>query len=201
MGVVIPVGLAQANIVMSLNGKVAPMAMTLGVLPQVPMTASLVANRVHLSLISTGSLFAPLEVAAMSNQWSYDGVNVTLMTGTGPILGSATANVNGTATQAGLVVNGALLVRKTTAQGGRKNRGRLFMPPAYVHEINVDANGNIAPPIPGDMQNRFQFFFDALETNELEPMLLHSLAAALPPTAITSFVVEDRIATQRRRLR
>lgn len=201
MGVVIPEGFAQANIKMNLTGKVETMVMTLGIAGDLDPSPDEIAFRVDQALTVSGSLFAADQVDAMSNLWSYNGVDVTFMSSTGPILASFDNHVAGEATQAGLVINGCLLVRKGTAAGGRKNRGRLYMPPAYLHEINVSAAGVIDSVVVSEMQARFLAFRTELVSNGALPVLLHSLAAGLPPTGITSFTVESLIATQRRRLR
>jgi hypothetical protein len=99
--------------------------------------------------------------------------------------------------------NCALLVRKTTAFGGRRNRGRAYIPGlslkpstspagmidgAAVTALQSDANdwwaaaANVGPP----------------EVSGL--VLLHS-ESPFTPTPITGLDVQDKIATQRRRLR
>lgn len=96
--------------------------------------------------------------------------------------------------------SGALLVRKVTAGGGRANRGRMFVP--GVVEANWDAGGELDA---GDLA-AYQGAFDALRGELIglgvTPVVLHDEASPVTdPTPITSFEVQPRAATQRRRLR
>lgn len=93
--------------------------------------------------------------------------------------------------------NVAVLVRKVTALGGRRGRGRMYVP--GIPEGSVSAGGLIGSSVIGDWQSALDSFLSALVADNTPPVLLHSDATA--PTEITDFAVQAFVATQRRRLR
>jgi len=108
--------------------------------------------------------------------------------------------------------NSALLVSKGTALGGRRNRGRFYVP-GLLNEGVVDNVGNVSA---STYQPLFTAFLEDLlveaNTNVLEMVLFHSYEwtgdvdpgppPGFPaPTVVTALTVNGRIATQRRRLR
>jgi len=86
--------------------------------------------------------------------------------------------------------------------GGRRNRGRLFMP--AVAEAGVDSIGQLSPSNLSDLQDRADAWLEDLQTdgtlNTSNMVILHSTAPSTP-TVVTSLQVSPTIATQRRRLR
>lgn len=96
--------------------------------------------------------------------------------------------------------NVAILVRKNTAAGGRTGRGRFYHPGPQESEVNP--NGTLSGAFVSGMQTEVNDFFGALATAGLDSVLLHSETSPVTtPTPITSFTVDSRVATQRRRLR
>jgi hypothetical protein len=98
--------------------------------------------------------------------------------------------------------NVAVLVHKRTALGGRKGRGRLFIPWA-VADSNVDEAGIIVPATVVTMQTAVTSFLNGIITEGMNMVLLHSpdkSGVTVPPTTVSSLVVDGMIATQRRRL-
>lgn len=93
--------------------------------------------------------------------------------------------------------NSAHLITKSTALGGRRGKGRMFLP--GVGEANVDNGGNLSPAIISALSGSLGDFFAGLITDGLPPVLLHE--GVLAPTPVLNFNVESRIATQRKRLR
>lgn len=96
--------------------------------------------------------------------------------------------------------NCALLVRKITASGGRRGRGRFYLPgviEAYADGAGLIDSGTIAilQTNAGTMLSNL-----LLDADIAQVVLLHS-TAPFTPTVITNFVVQNRLATQRRRLR
>ncbi len=99
--------------------------------------------------------------------------------------------------------NVAMLVKKTTNQGGRRGRGRMFFP-HLLAESTVDETGNIG-------QSTVTAYQDLLNTVRTQlaaigggPVLLHATSltsVAGPPTPVNAFVLSSVVATQRRRLR
>jgi len=114
--------------------------------------------------------------------------------------------VEGAATGAPLPPNCAQLIRKRTDLGGRRGRGRMYIP--GLEEGVVDGVGNITTPAQAIFQADADEWMDKLTTaigaRLYPPVVLHrseGIGAEPPPTPIVSFVVERKIATQRRRLR
>lgn len=135
----------------------------------------------------------------VSTRYQTVGVECTRMTATGPVTGETTLRVTGTGTGSPLTPNTSVLVKKLTARGGRKGRGRMFVPGMCVSEIDVDENGIISTPDLADIQLQWSDFLADLQTSVCLPYLLHSDSTL--PDEITSLVVEPLVATQRRRLR
>ncbi len=98
--------------------------------------------------------------------------------------------------------NVSLLVKKSTALGGRRNRGRMYLPAGYLKETDIDQNGWMIESTRGVYQARMDAFLSNLTTPAptLNPVILHS-DALVEPTPITSFTVQRQVATQRRRMR
>lgn len=196
MGVVIPVGYAQMNMRWSVAGDPEFMYCTLGLfdvtgakLPAVQ--AADVGAAWDASTLTTA--------ANMLAGWSAGTVLTTVMTGTGPITFETGTAVAGSAAAGTLPNNCAVLVRKQTAAGGRRNRGRMFVPPAYNNESGVNQVGTLDPATVTVYQNLMNSLENELVAVDMLPMLLHSNGGI--PTAITSFLVQPKLATQRTRMR
>lgn len=93
--------------------------------------------------------------------------------------------------------NVSVLVAKVTAAGGRKGRGRMFVP--GFPEGLIDAGGIVNPTQLTSLQAAFDDFYDTITGLDFPLVLLHGDSTT--PTTITSFVVQNLVATQRRRLR
>lgn len=114
---------------------------------------------------------------------------------------STDAPVTGTGTGANFPpVNCSLLVSKKTGLVGRKHRGRMYWPNAYITEGGIDNMGIIDPTAKAAIQTHFTTSFDrAFASLVAQPAVLHS--SVLAADIITSFVFQDQVATQRRRMR
>jgi hypothetical protein len=106
------------------------------------------------------------------------------------------------------VNNTAMLVRKVTGVAGRANRGRWYLPPGRLAEVDVNNYGLIDAAdlalIQGEVNDLFDDLVAAVGVGDL--FVLHSeipvgTPSVVPPTEITGLVVEQKVATQRRRLR
>lgn len=97
--------------------------------------------------------------------------------------------------------NCATLVHKRTAKGGRRHRGRMYLP-WCVQEASVSETGVLDPAIVTQTQNAMTIFLNALTTANVPMVLLHSegVSPVPPATLVTSLTVDALIATQRRRL-
>lgn len=99
--------------------------------------------------------------------------------------------------------NCAVLVRKITGLGGRKQRGRAYIPGVSSFSASLDSAGNFSSGDAAEITTAVGNFFTGIdtlfETTSVAPVLLHS--DSTPPTTIAAFSCEPKLATQRRRLR
>lgn len=109
-----------------------------------------------------------------------------------------TAHDVGTTDLGALPSSLALLVRKQTAGGGRKSRGRFFWP--VLGETLIGDGGIISPTALANLQTGFNGFLADLVTADAAMCLLHA-DALTAPTPVTALSVQTICATQRRRMR
>lgn len=109
-----------------------------------------------------------------------------------PVLGTRTPPANPN--------NCATLVQKRTEAGGRRGRGRMFVP--GVAEGDTDAAGNLASVARTAWQTQMTGLVTdvAALTNFTGLVLLHD-TAPFDPNPITALTVAPKIATQRKRMR
>lgn len=204
MAVIIPEGFGNAAFRFQLAGKPREFVTTAGFKPDPAVTLpNTMAELLRLAFTSTGApAFGPANIIS---GWTFVGVTVTYMGALGPLPGISEVPVIGTAPVGSMPPNGAYLVRKTTARGGKKGRGRFYVPPFNLSELGVDNIGAIAPDSLSGLQGEWNIFLSACATEGVPLFLLHDnpLPPLLPPPpdAILSVIVEGMTATQRRRLR
>ena len=148
----------------------------------------------------------PFHGALMLQDWAFEGVSVSHMTGTGPLVGQYLQHTQGTVSQFSVPMNCSYLMHKNTASGGRAYRGRNFIPPVHVGEGHIDVAGAIEPSYVGSVQTYMNTLFDAgvaLSGGGNQWFLYHTVhdGVSAGPTEVTSWSVQSKIATQRRRLR
>lgn len=136
--------------------------------------------------------------ANMASGWHCNGITGFLMTATGPVLGSHLEVMNGTGSDNDVPVNCSVLVRKNTDSGGRRNRGRMFLPPMMAG-MTADTDGSFGGATTA--------FIDA-GVGELQAGMLvdgwamvihHSDGSAGTP--VSSLATQSLMATQRKRMR
>jgi hypothetical protein len=147
------------------------------------------------------------DIANMYSQWAIVGVTVEVNPGAGIVTGEwmdVSHGLGGGAETS--PPNTSLIVKKLTGFASRAQRGRMYFPPFSLADDDVNDNGTIdATPLATIVTNfnawQTQIFIESAETDSL--FLLHEQASPGPgtPTLITSFVIEELVATQRRRLR
>lgn len=203
MALIIPPGYLQAVYEMSLAGDPEQMVVTLGHEIDSASGANLddAANDLFTAFATT------VFVSGMASGYRLDGVTV-YGGNDGPSIVRTSTNtpVTGAGSAAVLPPNCAVLVRKRTDLAGRRGRGRLYMP--GPPESGVDQVGNLAGAEVTANQNRWSAFYDYLTSLQggrlYPPVVLHRSEGAgvePPPTPVTQFTVDPKIATQRRRLR
>lgn len=100
--------------------------------------------------------------------------------------------------------NTSTLIRKVTSLGGRHGRGRMFLPGQSIRSA-ISPAGLIDPGFLTDFNANLATFFGHLVAGTglpgaSPPVLLHSEDTP-SPTPITALVAQQKLATQRRRLR
>jgi hypothetical protein len=196
MGIIVPPGYKNVAYRFKLTGDNEEMIISIGVSIDSLLDGPTTAQTAYDAGAGPGSPFAG---SNMLPSWQFTGTTVTEMTGTGALISEHAGTVIGTATGGSLPVNCALLVRKNTAQGGRMHRGRMYVPPFSIAEAGVNTLGDLPEGL-AELQADWNLFYTALVSQDLEPVLFHSVVG-VAPTPITSFTVDGKIATQRRRLR
>lgn len=143
--------------------------------------------------------------------WTYLGVELQYRPTTGGDLlyGEAPVTSVGTRNADPLPANNAMLVKKSSATAARKKQGRMFFPMAYLSEVEVNRAGAIDASRAIVVQTMLDAWYDACvatnnpaqaATNYI-PVVLRKDNVSGPPTIVSQFVLENLIATQRRRLR
>lgn len=204
MALIIPVGFVQAVYEMALVGDDEPIVTTMGhAVPEgLGGDYELMANDLRGIFISSVG-------QNISDEYTLTGVTLYVGQDGGPPAVYESTDPPGSLGGAGdpLPQNCAVLMRKRTSASGRRGRGRCYLP--GIAEDVVEPNGEIGGPTVTSWQNRANAWFTALTEPGVglpayEPYLLHrseGMGTEPPPTPITTFVIDSRIATQRRRLR
>jgi hypothetical protein len=198
MALVIPPGFAQVIHELTVTGDNEPMITTIG-----------------LDLSGLGGAFATAAedaYNAFSSNFMAGAPSAVTLTqtilrigqdGGDPLVVAEPGSSAGTGGATYLPQNSATLVQKRTALGGRKGRGRMFIP-YLLEEQHVDLVGVISGVRLTSLQTAADGYLADLQLIGGGPVLLHDDATVgvLPaPTPITSLVVSNRIASQRQRLR
>lgn len=196
----IPVGNKEATFVFSVDGNTRSITFAIGI-----ADLDVLSPRTNLELADLISqnwsvAGAPFQPSNMPSEYNLLNVTVTEMTETGPLTAISANGSNGSGGQAPVPINSALLVTKNTALGGRRNKGRMYVPPFLPGESQVDANGNLAAGVQATLQGQFDVATDGDLADDIGYLLYHQTGDPTP-TAITSLVVNNLIATQRRRMR
>lgn len=190
----VPPGYAQLTYVFRMAGDNEDMLTTLGV--KITGSVSVVAVGVFKAAFANAfatQLSTALKLNKVVATIGQDGDPIVIESNTGP------ASFTGGDS---LPVNCAFLVRKVTGLGGRRNRGRMYLP--GCNDNLVDTLGTLTSGGVTSLQAACDAFRTALlATAEIDDLVvLHTATIpAVTPTVITSLAIDPRIATQRRRLR
>lgn len=126
--------------------------------------------------------------------------------------GEDTTTVVGTAVGDSPVVHTSLFVKKLTGLAGAANKGRMFLPLWAGEDADIGTDGSVDTALRDTFQGKFDDFLAAAGTGDFTLHVLHGMVLDdpgpppvwIPPTAppvqITSFAVQGKVATQRRRL-
>lgn len=99
--------------------------------------------------------------------------------------------------------NCAVLVQKRSTLGGRKGRGRAYLPGISSISDTLDSGGNFGTGAADEVSLAMENLGEDLQTDTAAgpaiPVLLHSDATS--PSTIVQYICSPKLATQRRRLR
>lgn len=196
MPLVLPPGFANTRFRFRVAGLTDTIGFSIAVNPDGFQTASDIAASMNIAILSADLVTGP----GSSTEWTYLGTSATLMTDTGPVIGEFNTAVQGTGDFPTVPSNCAVLVRKLTNSGGRKNRGRFYLPPTMIAEAAISGAGFITLDELGATQDQITALFEKLVVDGTPPYLLHTDPADAP-TQIQAFVLQAQIATQRLRMR
>jgi hypothetical protein len=193
MGLVIPVGFAQ----LTLGGEIAfdpeEAVITLGL--------EISANPTPTMAEDCYDVWSGALDSLSSTDWLFKSATIKAgPTSTGPTADFTDGVVTGTQAFSTVPINTAILVRKQTALGGRKGRGRMYTC-GQLFVGDVGGAGIIASSHVSDLDTAWFSILGGLQSvvGVTDVVLLHSDSTA--PTPITGFSVQSKAATQRRRLR
>lgn len=195
MSLIIPPGFAQALLKFALAGDPEEMVITHGV-----ATGADVSGNMQGAITISEAFLTAFPANVISTSYVFKGTKLLVgQDGGPPAIYDEVRSVPGTAALANLPSNCAILVKKSTGLGGRRGRGRMFMPPMVLNEGAVDPNGLIDESNRAGINARWDTYLPLVDM-----VLFHdSLGAGIepPPTNVGSLMVDSRIATQRRRMR
>lgn len=201
MGVELPVGFGQWTLPFRLIGDLEEMVITCGFVDGDGTDApNDVATSITNALLSKASFAA----SSISNQYSMGPGRVTVNRALGTFEGTGSITRTGTASLTTLPHNCAILIRKNTARGGRRGKGRMYVPPFMVAESNITPAGVVFSTAVDTLTSEFNSWLAECSALNLQLVLLHgdSPESATPgPDPILAFTCQSVIATQRTRLR
>lgn len=146
----------------------------------------------------------PVSATIRSDQWTWVSSYVLIQ---GPVYQTSddfAANVPGTGAFGCVPASNSVVVNKKTPYAGRSMRGRFSWPPFQVDEELVDAGGRIDQDQVAIMQTGFTGAIQAMETQSLPMVLLHTRKTAdvePTPTLVSSLTVQPLMGSQRKRMR
>lgn len=200
MGVEIPLGFGQWTFPFRLINDPEEMVITMGFQDDPARTPVQLAN-----VISDGFLAGNnLQAASGGNQWSCGPGRIVVNRTFGTFEGVGTTTRTFTNALTTLPQNCATLITKRTNRGGRRGRGRMYIPPFFPAESAVDPRGIITQTVVDSWNTELTTWLVAMTANSVPLFLLHSDTPEgfpVPPDAITQLVCSTLIATQRGRLR
>jgi hypothetical protein len=200
MALLLPLGYAQVIHSLRLTGDAEPMIVTYGVdLEESSPDPSAVADRL-------GSVFGNTMMGALSNQLNHFLTTVRLGTVANVPGATGVAAKNDFGSETGNLVpqNSAFLVKKVTSGSGRRNQGRMYfpgVPEAAVTNIGVLPDSGVRTNLRSAIGNWLAAIKAGVDAVDMVVLHSEGLSAAPPPTVVTSLILDDLIATQRRRLR
>lgn len=192
-----PPGFSNCSYEFTQSGLTRPAYITFGV-DSTDTDPSMIATQLYAAWSSAGSMKSIMDSSA-----TLTGIRVSAGTdGAADLVYLLrTSDPGGGSVSQALPPNCAVLVHKTSARGGRRGRGRIYLP-WVANESVVDEAGILAPANVTTLQTAMTAWKVALATSGNPMVLLHDPGkTSIPaPDPVTSLLVDRLIATQRRRL-
>jgi hypothetical protein len=197
----IPVGFAHVIHSMTLTGDAEPMAVTFGIelQPDVPAFPNLLAENLH-------QQFGQAWATTLGNPYKLAATEIRYPLGDqgGFGLGVFVGDIPMSNAGSFLPQNSAFLVHKRTALGGRRHRGRLYLP--GVNEALVDDKGLMSSTALNGVNAAALAWLNGVVSLEavVNMVVLHTKPigpTVIAPTPITVLTLDPVLGTQRRRLR
>lgn len=191
-----PPGYADCSYEYRQTGLTRPAYITFGVDPT-DTDPALIAGSLQAAWIATGSLKSITDSSV-----TMSAVRVSLGTdGTGDLVTVLATNQVGGMASLTVPPNVAVLVHKSTSRGGRRGRGRMYLPWS-VQSTQVDEGGQIVSSQVTIITTALGVWKTQLSTLACPLVLLHGPGkTALPaPDPVLSMSTDRLVATQRRRL-
>lgn len=155
------------------------------------------AEEIYNRFTTTGRPYLPANIVT---GWSFLGVSVIKMLEDGPLIGQFLSTKTGTLSGAPVPANGAMLLGKATNTGGRRGRGRAFLPPCHIVETGYDGMGFTNSGTVATVLALYTAAFADLVSVDIDPVLFHA-SPPYTPSLITGWSMSSQLATQRRRMR
>lgn len=188
---IIPSGFGQLTLIFTGSAVPTGAVTTCGFVNSVPDDAAGIADTIEAELTATSA------GKSWATTCNLTGILVKLgPNSTGPSY-LKTVSISGTAGAPGSAAV-APLVKKQTASGGRKNRGRFYW--GVAPELGVDPGGVLTSAYLADVADTVGDFRGGMQTAGFQLHVLHE-SVLDNPTPIVGLVVDSRVATQRRRQR
>lgn len=191
-----PEGFADCAVKLVLTGYNRPAYITFGV-ESAAIAPVAVATNIKTQWLATGSMNPRLDQSVTATEFF-------ARTGSASgedLVGSVTNATPGGASQGSPTPNVAVLAYKRTARGGRRGRGRWFLP-WFIDESSLNEDGTIATSAQTSLQTSCDTFRGLLNTNGTQMVVLHRPGITAPgaPTPVESIVIAGVVSTQKRRL-
>lgn len=195
----IPAGFLEATFIFRVTGLTRDSTWSLGMDDDsfASHTPVDMATTIRSAFVASGR---PYAAANVQTGWTFKGVSVTKMIDTGPLIGQSLSDIVGTMTGGPVPPNSSILMNKSTDEGGRRGRGRAFLPPVHIGESGIDQAGFMTAANASAITAFYDAAAVALNTAGYHWVLFHS-SSPFTPTPITANPIQTQLATQRRRMR
>lgn len=195
-------GYANCSVMLKQNLMARPAFITFGVKPT-DTNPDQIAASVYTAVTTTGSLKSIMDtdvtIGPVTVHYGIDGSE--------DIVGTTATTTTGGRSVSAPPPNVALLVIKRTTRGGKRGKGRIYIPWCFSNAFIGD-NGIIQSTEVVVMQTAMSAFITALTSNTVPMYILHKPSdpsvehptTAGAPNLVTNLQVQSLVATQRRRL-